>query len=196
MTTPALVLGSTQPEGQVRATVARRAGVDVCRRRSGGGAVLVRPGDTWIDVLIGRDDPLWSDDVAAAFAWLGCAWRRTLAAVGVDGTTRHAGRLVNRVPAVCFAGTGPGEIIGRDTTKLVGMSQRRMRSIARFQTMVPYRQPLGDTLRYLDPPAVAGIDPDRLVGAALPPEVLVPAFLAELPRRRPDRDGGELDRPV
>jgi hypothetical protein len=39
---------------------------------------------------------------------------------------------------VCFAGIGPGEVmVGQ--SKLVGVSQRRTRSAARFQTMVHLR---------------------------------------------------------
>ena len=37
---PAVVLGSTQPEATVDAGAAAAAGLDVVRRRSGGGAVL------------------------------------------------------------------------------------------------------------------------------------------------------------
>lgn len=184
VTAPALVLGSSQSEHVVSMVEVRRHGIEICRRRSGGGAVLVSPGDTWIDVLVGRDDPLWSDDVTAAFGWLGRIWQRTLAAVGIDETTVHSGPLKNRRAAgmVCFAGTGPGEIVGPDGTKLVGMSQRRTRSVARFQTMAPWRQPLGDTLRYLDPDAVTGIDPDTEVGVTIDAAVVTTAFLAELHR--------------
>ena len=60
---PALVLGSTQPDDVVDRAAAARAGVEVVRRRSGGGAVLLVPGDvTWVDVLLPRADPRWSDD--------------------------------------------------------------------------------------------------------------------------------------
>ncbi len=184
VTGPALVLGSSQSERQVSTFDVRRDGIEVCRRRSGGGAVLVSPGDTWIDVLVGRDDPLWSDDVTVAFGWLGQVWQRTLAAVGIDETIVHSGPLRNRRAGgvVCFAGTGPGEVVGPDQTKLVGMSQRRTRSIARFQTMAPSRQPLADTLRYLEPAAVSGIDPDTEVGVTVDAAVLTTAFLAELHR--------------
>lgn len=184
VTGPALVLGSSQSERQVSTFDVRRDGIEVCRRRSGGGAVLVSPGDTWIDVLVGRDDPLWSDDVTVAFGWLGQVWQRTLAAVGIDETIVHSGPLRNRRVGgvVCFAGTGPGEVVGPDQTKLVGMSQRRTRSVARFQTMAPWRQPLADTLRYLEPVAVSGIDPDTEVGVTVDSAVLTTAFLAELHR--------------
>ncbi|HMK10933.1 MAG TPA: hypothetical protein VK461_05105, partial [Acidimicrobiales bacterium] len=53
VTEPALVLGSAQSLVDV-------PGLAVCQRRSGGGAVLVRPGEVlWVDVIVPRGDPLW-----------------------------------------------------------------------------------------------------------------------------------------
>jgi len=50
---PALVLGSTQAEALVDLGEAARLGVDVVRRRSGGGVVMVGPGDPlWVDVVV------------------------------------------------------------------------------------------------------------------------------------------------
>jgi lipoate-protein ligase A len=125
-TAPALVLGSTQPWIDA-------AGIEVCRRRSGGGAVLVRPHEVlWIDVLLPRDDPLWDDDVARAAHWLGETWRDALG-VGVV----HTGRMIRTFwsSAICFAGVGPGEVLV-DGAKVVGISQRRTRAGARFQCAV------------------------------------------------------------
>ena len=64
---PALVLGSTQPEALVDLGEAARLGVDVVRRRSGGGVVMVGPDDPlWVDVVLPAGDPLWHDDVGRA----------------------------------------------------------------------------------------------------------------------------------
>ncbi len=137
-TEPALVLGSTQPEVVVD-------GLAVCRRNSGGGAVLVRPGEVlWIDVLVPRTDERWDDDVGRAAHWLGETWRDAL------GTgTVHTGALVHTFLSsqICFAGVGPGEVLieGR---KVVGISQRRTRAGARFQCVV---------LRAWDPSELARI---------------------------------------
>ena len=130
---PALVLGSTQAESIV---VGDAAGVDVVRRRSGGGAVLVEPGRlVWVDVAIGRDDPLGHDDVGKAFHWLGAAGA---AALGIAGATVHRGGLIRTAQSdlVCFAGLGPGEVTV-DGAKAVGMAQRRTREGALFQCAVP-----------------------------------------------------------
>lgn len=139
VTAPTLVLGSTQPETHVDHGATEDAGVAVARRRSGGGAVLLEPErHVWVDLTIGRADPRWRDDVAAAFGWVGEAWVAALDAVGVDGTTVHRGPLRSSrwSRTLCFAGIGPGEVLAPDGRKLVGLSQRRTRDAARFQCLV------------------------------------------------------------
>ncbi len=138
---PALVLGSTQRVDDVDAEAAAALGVEVVRRRSGGGAVLLEPDDVaWIDVIVPRGDPLWSDDVAVAAEWLGQVWVAALGDLGVAGGVAHHGGLACGAlgSVVCFGGTGPGEVlVGGE--KVVGISQRRTRAGARFQCSVPLR---------------------------------------------------------
>jgi lipoate-protein ligase A len=128
---PALVLGSTQPDDVVDRSAARAAGVEVARRRSGGGAVWLEPGGTsWVDVLLPRGDPLWDDDVGRAVYWLGHAW---VTALGAPAEVHRDGMVCSAESGrACFAGLGPGEVTigGR---KAVGISQRRTRAGARFQ---------------------------------------------------------------
>lgn len=148
-TAPALVLGSTQPDAVVDAAACDAAGVAVVRRRSGGGAVLVGPGEcVWVDVLVPAGDPLWVDDVSSSAWWLGARWVDALADVGVGGGAVHQGALcVNRWGRlVCFAGLGGGEVTldggpAPDVLgpKVVGIAQRRGRWGARFQCSVPLR---------------------------------------------------------
>jgi lipoate-protein ligase A len=151
---PALVLGSTQPIEAVDPVALEAAGVDLARRRSGGGAVLLLPGEhVWVDVVVPAGDLLWDDDVEVASWWLGDAWAAALAAA--PSAPRSAGAPVvggGLVPEVhrrglsdrrlgrivCFAASGPGEVAvgGR---KLVGISQRRTRRAARFQCILHRR---------------------------------------------------------
>lgn len=135
VTAPALVLGSTQHDSVVDEARARAAGVEVVRRRTGGGAVLVGPGDPlWIDVVIPAGDPRWSPDVGRAFSWVGEVWREALARLGLAGLECHQGplRRTRWSALVCFAGLGPGEITSGGT-KLVGLCQRRTREATLFQ---------------------------------------------------------------
>jgi lipoate-protein ligase A len=136
---PALILGSTQDESDVRVDVAVGSGIEIVRRRSGGGAVYVAPDESvWMDITISREDPLWQDDVSTSMLWLGDVFVQALQpwvhAETFRGTFHngHIGR------AVCFASAAPGEVFVGDN-KLVGISQRRNREGARFQCVV-YRQ--------------------------------------------------------
>lgn len=143
---PALVLGSAQPEAHVDAgalagAVAQASpwageSIEVARRRSGGSGVLLVPGEVvWVDVLLPAGDRWWDDDVGRATWWLGEVWAEALGSLGLAGVEVHRGRAVKGPwsDRVCFAGLGPGEVSvgGR---KVVGISQRRVRRQARFQT--------------------------------------------------------------
>lgn len=132
----AVVLGSTQPDAVLSPEACARAGVQVARRRSGGGAVLVQPGAlVWVDLLLAADDPLWSPDVGRAMWWLGEAWAAALARAGCPEAMPWRGPLQHRPwsSLVCFAGLGPGEVT-IDGRKVVGISQRRGRAGALFQS--------------------------------------------------------------
>lgn len=181
---PAVVLGSTQRDDVVDRAAAEAAGVDVARRRSGGGVVWVAPGDPhWIDVIVPRRHPLWTDDVGGAFMPIGRAWQAALSSLGIQGTRLHEGPLACGPlgGTVCFAGRGPGEVLLGDR-KVVGISQRRTRSAARFQCAVPVRWDPVPLARLLTGPAVG----DELVpvgagiGGGVTSEGLVAALAAAL----------------
>ena len=143
---PALVLGSSQPDSTIDLDACSRAGIEVVRRRSGGGAVLLVPGEVvWLDVIVprrqdgggdgGRDAGL--DDVRGSMCRTGSHMLDAL----VAAAPHLAGRLaVHRGPlestawssTICFDGLGPGEVT-LDGEKLVGLSQRLTREAARFQ---------------------------------------------------------------
>ncbi len=134
-TRSAIVLGSTQRPGVVDRAAAEGAGLDVVRRRSGGGAVLVTPDDpVWIDVWVPTADPRWQADVTGAFGWLGSTWARALQRLGLaDVAVQGAspGACTRWSSLVCFGGVGAGEVTvgGR---KVVGLAQRRNRYGAWF----------------------------------------------------------------
>jgi lipoate-protein ligase A len=136
-TRPAIVLGSTQPSDVVDAEAARAAGIDVVRRRSGGGAVLVTPDDpVWVDLWLPVGDARWSADVTVAFGWVGAAWAAALDRVGLAGLEVQGsgpGACTRWTSLVCFGGVGAGEVSigGR---KVVGLAQRRNRSGVWFHT--------------------------------------------------------------
>jgi len=163
---PAVALGSAQrqlvPDAGVSPPVAGSPARVV--RSSGGGAVLVDPACcVWIDVVIPRDDPLWHDDVGRSALWLGRCWQAALADLGITaGVHEGPADRHDAARAACFAGMGPGEVVA-DGRKLVGISQRRTRTGARYQclayTALPAVAPLVAALGGVAPVGLA----DQLV---------------------------------
>jgi lipoate-protein ligase A len=136
-------------------------GVELARRRGGGGAVYVGPGEQlWIDAWVPRDDPLWVADVSVAAEWVGAWWMEALAGIGQQGFDVHQGRSVPGAfgDLVCFAGRGPGEVF-HGAAKVVGLSQWRARQGALFSSCAYSRW---------DPaPLLALVDVDEAARAGL-----------------------------
>ena len=137
LTEPALVLGSTQRvEHVVDETACAEASIEIVRRRSGGGAVLLIPDEVvWFDVIVptGAVAGL-GGDVHAPMLWLGERLGHFLAPL-IDGETTVKGPGMVSTPwstLICFDGFGPGEVLV-DGRKLVGISQRRTRAASRLQ---------------------------------------------------------------
>ncbi len=188
---PALVLGSTQRDDVVDVAACRALGVDVVRRRSGGGAVLLEPGAVaWVDVILPRDGDGWSDDVHGPMVWLGGHLAASFTEVlGADAPLAvHDGalRATEWSRLVCFDGLGPGEVT-LGGSKLVGISQRRTRGWARLQCAWYVRNDPADLARLLAP----GVRPPA---GALAVPATVPASIAaavpEVLRRRLSGDTG------
>lgn len=152
MNRPAVVLSSTQSADVLDADRVHSYGLDVVRRTSGGGLVVLLVGaQLWVDFFLPRDDDLWVDDVSHSADWLARLWTGALASWGVAATRPTTGSWsdpeLGRI--VCFAATGPGEVVV-DGRKLVGVSQRRTRAGARFQCTVYRTFPLDFIAGILD----------------------------------------------
>lgn len=194
---PTVVLGSTQPEEVVDAGRAARLGVEVVRRRSGGGAVYLAPGEPlWADVWVPRHDPLWEEDVARATHWVGEWWVSALASRGGTNlvTRRSAPGARAPSPVVCFAGVGPGEVVVGDR-KVVGVAQWRCRQGALFHTCAYARWDAGPLLAVLQPGVTAGGSLGDLSGAAVGTAELLgaPLEVAELLRALPVSPAWEVE---
>ena len=132
----AIVLGSTQERSLLNETACLSHDVEIVKRRSGGGLVLLSADSTlWVDVEIPSDHSLWLNDVGDSSLWLGQVFVEVLTGLGLENLELHRGALMKNTwsPLICFAGKGPGEVFAADGSKIVGISQRRTRDWARFQ---------------------------------------------------------------
>jgi lipoate-protein ligase A len=164
---PTIVLGSRQNADVLDVDACRRAGVEIARRRSGGGVVLVVPGATeWVDVVVPATDRRWDDDVRRSMVGIGERWVEALRGAVEGDLTVHRGPPVRTVwsELVCFAGIAAGEVL-LDGVKLVGLSQRRTRRGARFQCAFN---------RHFDAALLIELLADP-IPAALPPVATLPA---------------------
>lgn len=136
---PAIILGSTQERSLINEKACSANKIEIVKRRSGGGVVLLSADSTiWIDVEIPRQHSLWLDDVGDSSLWLGEVFAKELADLSNIALELHRGALIKTAwsSLICFAGRGPGEVFTQDGRKVVGISQRRTREWARFQCAI------------------------------------------------------------
>ena len=188
ITRKAMVLGSRQDESLLNGELCSRDGIEVVRRRSGGGIVFLAPGEhVWLDVVVPRGDVLWSDDVAQASWWLGDVWVQALTALGVSNVSVHHESLSSDAwgDLLCFAGVGPGEVVQRDDeslSKLVGISQRRTRDYARFQCTIYTKWNPHDVEMYVvNTPGNLSEIAHRVAAVQASQQALVDTFVSHLP---------------
>ena len=188
ITRTAVVLGSRQDESLLNGELCSGEGIEVVRRRSGGGIVFLAPGEhVWLDVVVPRGDVLWSDDVAQASWWLGDVWVQTLNALGERNVSVHRESLSSDAwgDLLCFAGVGPGEVVQRDDeslSKLVGISQRRTRDYARFQCTIYTKWNPHDVEMYVvNTPGNLSEIAHRVATVQASQQALVDTFVSHLP---------------
>ena len=142
-----LVLGGNQSADVVE--LSRDPAMKLRRRRGGGGLVLLRPEDLWVDWWIPHGDVRWSHDVRVSSTQVGTWWAEALRAHTSGDVRVHQGALEGEAEfrVVCFAGRGPGEVFvnGRKT---VGLTQWRVREGV-FVSTVLHAGPTADVLAYL-----------------------------------------------
>lgn len=184
VTDAAIVLGSRQRPEILDREACDRAGLTIAGRRSGGGAVVLRPDDiVWIDAVMPHG--VAPDDVRGSMVWVGERWCDAIGSiVGGRALDVHRGGMICTPWSnlVCFAGLGPGEVQA-DGVKLVGLSQRRTRHGLRVQGLVHRRSSLREM-----PALFAGPVPTADIGepatlASLDPSVLCERLAASLDQR-------------
>jgi lipoate-protein ligase A len=126
---PAVVLGCSARVSAEMGARARAAGVELCVRQSGGGAVLTGPWVLGATVLLPSRHPLVVPSIPQSYRWFGLvhsAWLHNMGIVGARAVRQP--QLEDRNLAwACFARVSHWEVevSGR---KIVGLAQARRRS--------------------------------------------------------------------
>jgi lipoate-protein ligase A len=133
---PTLVLGSSQDVSILKGDASQK--VALARRRGGGGAVLLLPGDVWIDWWIPVHDARYCTDLAEQARLAGHWWATALSELTGDHFEIYDGPLTRNetLASACFAGLGRGEVV-KDGQKVVGVTQWRVREGAFISTLLP-----------------------------------------------------------
>ena len=148
-----LVLGSRQSEHLIDLRRAAQRNIEVIRRRSGGGIVLVDPHRSlWIDIEIGADDSRYVAEPLGMMAQVGRWWLAALISLdcAFPGIWQFVGQTGSDSDGelVCFAGRSHGELMV-EQSKLVGLSQRRTKDGARVQGQLHFVDPTDEILALL-----------------------------------------------
>jgi lipoate---protein ligase len=137
----AIVLGVAQRPTKRMLRVARSLDIQLLRRGSGGGAVLVGPHLLSASLVVPPHHALSKSGAISAYQWFGRVHLAVLRKFGVRGTVvgdsaalslvRDPRASALRPHAIwsCFAGTSVGEVVAfAKGKKLVGLAQRRRRT--------------------------------------------------------------------
>jgi lipoate-protein ligase A len=139
---PMIILGSSQSADLVL------PGIEVVRRRGGGGAVLVEPTSTvWVDVWIPATSGLHSIDATSSLRRVGGLFREALVTLGVVGPEVVDLAAAPRQATACFDALGNGELVV-DGSKLLGLAAWRSREGSLLQSAM-YVDDAPDVWRHL-----------------------------------------------
>ncbi len=169
---PALSLGRGQPLALVDRDLARRRGIDVVRRPTGGQAILHDDELTYA-VMLPAGHPLAAGGVLASYQRLHRGFVQGFAALGlrVDRGVERPASAAAAGP-LCFAATGAHELSAAGV-KLLGSAQTRVDGVLLQHGSVPFRHDpaVFDLLRQPRPAPLPGLrqllSPAPTVGALI-----------------------------
>jgi lipoate-protein ligase A len=173
VSTSALSVGVSQGDGAVCAVRARRLGIPVVKRTTGGLGIWHAPGDLLWSIVLPRSDPRVGRDFSKAYARLGSGAVQFLDSLGVPAAWRPPAGL----PTECCLLSGRGSVLMVAGRTIGGAAQHLTRGALLHHGVLPYR---------LDPPRLRelfGLSPelvDRyLMGVEEMAPGRTPTWLAE-----------------
>lgn len=126
---PAVVLGRAQRQDEYMKLRAKADGIELCRRATGGGAVLAGPWLLGASVILPPGHPLVVPNIAESFRWFGQVHADWLKGIGIEARCVSSAEVkIDRSLAwACFGNFSHWEVEA-DGRKIVGLSQARTRN--------------------------------------------------------------------
>lgn len=125
---PAVVLGCSRPQTGAMSKRADLAGVALCKRQTGGGAVLAGPWLLGASVVLPARHPLVLASVPPSYRWFGLVHAAWLDAIGVAARALPRPQAPHEAAAwACFASLSHWEVQAQGC-KIVGLAQCRRRN--------------------------------------------------------------------
>lgn len=150
----ALVLSTAWKDQPLNKAAIERDDLEICHRRSGGGAVYIDPDHvSWVDFWIPKTHHIYESEPSKMFLKIGSLYVDVLHNLGIDAdlitlVQRSDSDTAQRKYA-CWAGLGWGEITLANS-KILGLSQRRNRWGARIQSMLCLAGTAAKVVDYID----------------------------------------------
>lgn len=186
---PAVVLGRSRRADAVMAKEAARAGVELCARPSGGGAVLAGPWLLGASVILPPQHALVAASISRSFRWLGEAHAAWLQEIGVAACAVAAppARDDAAVSWACFSSLSHWEV-DAGSRKIVGLAQARRRHGVLFSAGVLISRPpwqmlcevLGQPSAHAQALARRTVSCSEILGQPIDAERLAPSLLLAL----------------
>lgn len=154
-TSDSIVLGSSQSMTLLDSEKIKKTQIEICKRKTGGGLVYIdKVHDIWIDIYIPTTSSLYEINISKSFNWLGNTWIETLTELNRQlepnlQIVKTKSKTDELSSLVCFAGLNHGEVLYCDR-KVVGISQRRNKELAKFQCQLTYNDPYFPLLNYIE----------------------------------------------
>lgn len=132
---PAIILGAAQRPDEQQLARAAAQGVELVRRKSGGGAVMAGAEMLSVSVFLPRHHPISKGSTVKAYHWIGALWQKVFASYGLYShlpNTEEIARSKQRTELLstdwaCYGGVAHGELLDQQGRKLLGVAQIRSR---------------------------------------------------------------------
>jgi len=132
---PAIILGAAQRPNEQQLARAVSQGVELVRRKSGGGAVMAGAEMLSVSVFLPRHHPISTGSTVKAYHWIGELWQKVFTSYRLCTRLPNAEDIAqskqqaerHSIDWACYGAVAHGELLDQQGRKLLGVAQIRSR---------------------------------------------------------------------